>query len=149
MERLHRGVPISALLLASVVALPAHAQSDEAKRFGAPLMLDATDATLTMDPPPAANIAGSAARMVRNIERTLRLNEKSQASSSQSRMVPWCTKPAPLNSTSMEPSCSPSAAMAVGSVTSTRRARTRGILPSSASEGSWMSSASTFAPSRA
>ena len=44
-----------------------------------------------IEPPPASSIAGRKARIIRYIERTLRSNEKSNAISSHSRMVPACT----------------------------------------------------------
>ncbi|MNN73519.1 hypothetical protein D3C81_1896430 [compost metagenome] len=51
-------------------------------------MLEQTDDMLMMDPPPLAIICGRKARIMRYWAVTLRLLEKSQASSSQSRMVP-------------------------------------------------------------
>ena len=41
--------------------------------------------------------------MVRCIDLTLRSKEKSQSSSEQSRIVPWCTKPAALSRMSILP----------------------------------------------
>jgi hypothetical protein len=70
-------------------------------------MLPATDAMLMIDPPPASSMAGRKARIIRYMARTFRFIEKSKASASQSRMVPWWTKPAPLNSTWMRPIARP------------------------------------------
>src|SRR6185503_17107352 len=76
---------------------------------------------LTIEPPPLAIIPGRKARMVWNIAFALIVKLRSQASSSQSRMVPACTQPAQLNSTSIGPSASASARTAGPSVTSSGR----------------------------
>ena len=54
-------------------------------------MLEATEAMLTIEPRPAASIAGSAALQTRNMDVTLISNEAAQSSSPQSRIEPWCT----------------------------------------------------------
>ena len=53
--------------------------------------LDATEATLMIEPPPRSSMPGSTARMAWNMLRALRLNEKSHAASSHSSTVPACT----------------------------------------------------------
>ena len=60
-------------------------------------MVPATEAMLTIEPPPLASIAGRKARMVRKCERALRLKARSQSSSVASSTLPWWTKPAQLN----------------------------------------------------
>jgi hypothetical protein len=62
-----------------------------------PLIEPATEAMLTMLPPPFASILGSAHFMVMYMARTLSLKLKSQSLGEQSRMVPLCTYPAQLN----------------------------------------------------
>ncbi|MNR22715.1 hypothetical protein D3C85_1396850 [compost metagenome] len=109
-------------------------------------MLPATDAMLTIAPEPRASMPGRQARISRYMDRTFRLNEKSQASSSQSRMVPACTKPAPLNSTSTGPAASASARTARPSVTSSTWVRQPDSVCSAAP---FRSTASTSAPSLA
>ena len=54
-----------------------------------------------IEPPPFFSMPGRKARVTRYIDFTLRLKLKSQSFGVQSRMVPWCTKPAQLNSTSI------------------------------------------------
>jgi hypothetical protein len=44
------------------------------------LIDDAPDDMLMIEPPPASTIFGRKARIIRNIDRTLRLKEKSQSS---------------------------------------------------------------------
>ena len=56
-----------------------------------------------MEPLPFASMPGRNALIVRCMDLTLRSKEKSQSSSEQSSTVPWCTKPAALNSTSTRP----------------------------------------------
>src|SRR5689334_6457799 len=69
--------PITAALLAPYT-----------QRLGMPLMLDAIDATLTIDPPPRSSIRGSTERIVRYIEATFRSNERVHSSGGHSRIVP-------------------------------------------------------------
>src|SRR5665213_1408481 len=54
---------------------------------------------LMMEPPPFLSIAGTKARSTRCIDLTLTSNERSQSASEHSRMLPWCTQPAKLQST--------------------------------------------------
>ena len=56
-----------------------------------------------IEPPPFFSMPGRKARVTRYIDFTLRLKLKSQSLGVQSRIVPWCTKPAQLNSTSTAP----------------------------------------------
>src|SRR5437868_10466650 len=109
-------------------------------------MLLATEATLMIEPPPCASMPGSTARISRYIDFTFRLNEKSQSLSSQSRMLPACTKPAPLNSTSMAGSVPTRDWMAAASVTSSLRVVTPGVSPSVDNSASLTSVAMTLAP---
>ena len=53
-----------------------------------------------IEPPPCSSMPGRNARVIRYMDLTLRLKLKSQSFGVQSRIVPWCTKPAQLNSTS-------------------------------------------------
>ena len=112
--------PITAALLAPYT-----------KRLGMPLMLPATEAMLTIEPPPCSSMRGSNAWIIKYIERTLRLKEKSQSFCVQSRMVPWCTKPAQLTSTSGAAISAASAAIAASSVTSSLRTWMPGVPASS------------------
>ena len=87
--------------------------------------------------------------MVRYCERTLRSKEKSHSSSVQSSMVPACTKPAPLKSTSTAPVRGGGGLIGggVGDVEPRTRAAAFGP-PATASSASLMSVAITRAPSR-
>jgi hypothetical protein len=60
-------------------------------RFGTPLMLDAIDDMLTIDPLQRSSIPGSTARMTRYIEWTLMSNDRDHSSGEQSRIVPLWT----------------------------------------------------------
>src|SRR5262245_29394906 len=104
---------------------------------------------LMIEPPPCASMAGKNARIVRCIDLTLRSNAKSQSSSEQSRIVPWCTKPAALSSTSMVPTLRASSVTAELSRTSS--GTTSAMPPPERSESPFasMSVATTWAPSRA
>ncbi len=64
---------------------------------------EATEATLTIEPPPFSSMPGRNARIVRCIDLTLRSNEKSQSPSEHSSTLPWCTKPTQLKRTSIGP----------------------------------------------
>src|SRR5204862_2872079 len=64
------------------------------QRFGIPLMLEAIEATLTIDPPSRSSMPGRTDLIVRYIEVTLRSNDRAQSSGAHSRIVPWCTNPA-------------------------------------------------------
>src|SRR5215470_14338089 len=104
---------------------------------------------LTMLPPPPASIAGRNALMVRCMDLTLRSKEKSQSSSEQSMMVPWCTKPAALSRMSVLPT-----RLAKASTSAVLRTSSRAVsaMPSVASVARPFSSTSvaiTVAPSRA
>ena len=120
-----------------------------AQRTGTPFTLDATDAMHTIDPPPRPIMPGSTARTTRYIAFAFRSNEKSQAASSQSRMLPWCTYPAQLASTSNGPAASTHSATAAGSSTSTTRVSIPSTDPSPASFSPFTSVASTCAPALA
>jgi hypothetical protein len=117
--------------------------------LGTPLIELATDDMLTIAPPPRSIIAGSTARMVRIIERTLRSTAKSKSASGISRIEPAWTKPAPLNSTSTGPTAATVATMSALSSTSSRRVSMPVMPPISASVVSLMSVAMTRAPAAA
>ena len=102
-----------------------------------------------MLPPPPASIAGRNALMVRCMDLTLRSNEKSKSSSEQSRMVPWCTKPAALSRMSILPTRLAKALTSAVLRTSSRAVSAMPSLPSVAMPLSLMSVAITVAPSRA
>src|SRR5437899_1503376 len=120
------------------------------KRLGAPFRLPATEAMLMIEPRPCCSMPGTKARIMRYIARTLRSTEKSKATSSQSSRVPWCTKPAPLKSTSTAPTACAVALMASASRTSSlRTSMPRASAASFSSRVSSMSVAITRAPSRA
>ncbi|MCY1230007.1 hypothetical protein D3C72_1478810 [compost metagenome] len=87
-------------------------------------MLEHTLAMLMMLPRPAASMPGSTAWMVHICARTLRRKAKSRSSSPACSMVPLCTTPAQLNSTSSVGSCATTAPMAALSSTSSFRAVT-------------------------
>src|SRR5579875_4147656 len=69
------------------------------KRFGTPRTLETTDETLMIEPPPAATMPGSSARVRRYIDPTLSCQACVHCASVQSRIVPACTMPAQLKST--------------------------------------------------
>jgi hypothetical protein len=100
-------------------------------------------------------MAGRKLRMVRYIDLTLRSKLKSQSLSSHSRMLPPCTKPAQLKSTSSGPISAAMRATAALSRTSSFavvkpvRPSARASSASAASASSFMSVAQTCAPSRA
>jgi hypothetical protein len=119
------------------------------KRFSAAVTEEAIEAMLMMLPRLAAIIAGRNALMQRYMARTLRVVEKSKSSSEQSRMVPWWTKPAQLNSTSRAPRSRASAAIAAGSVTSRIRISMPASLARDSSGPASISVAMTWAPSAA
>src|SRR6185436_12023533 len=104
---------------------------------------------LTMLPPPPASIAGRNALMVWCMDLTLRSNEKSQSCSEQSRMVPWCTKPAALSRMSIFPMRLAKASTSAVLRTSSRAVSAMPSLPRVAMPLSLMSVAITVAPSRA
>src|SRR5690606_34942791 len=116
------------------------------KRLETPFMLDATEAMLIMEPCRRSIMPGRKARISRYMARTFSSKEKSHAASSHSRIVPACTKPAPLNSTSTGPASAAARATAAGSVTSSLMAVQPGT---SFSASGFRSAASTRAPSRA
>ena len=60
---------------------------------GMPLTLDATEAMLMIEPPPAAIIFGSAARIAQNCARTLRLKLKSQSARWSRKSSPGAHSP--------------------------------------------------------
>ena len=102
-----------------------------------------------IEPLPLASMPGRNALMVRCIDLTLRSKEKSQSFSLQSSTVPWCTKPAALNSTSTGPYF---LAMAWMAAVSRASSAAHSATPSSfrpASRASLRSVAMTLAPSRA
>ena len=68
-----------------------------------------------MEPPPFASMPGRNALIVRCMDFTLRSKAKSHSSSVQSSTVPWCTKPAALNSTSTAPNRLACASIALAS----------------------------------
>src|SRR5579872_1512395 len=107
-------------------------------------MLEATDATLTIEPAPRANIPGNAALHTRNMLVTLTSHDRRQSSSVQSRIDPWCTQPAAFTTTSKAISSAKRAVTALGSVTSKRRASAPAI---DATVSASMSVATTRAPS--
>src|SRR6187549_1095277 len=101
---------------------------------------------LTIEPPPFAIMPGRNALIVWNIALALIVKLRSQASSSHSRIVPACTQPAQLNSTSIGPSASASARTPAASVTSSGR----GSQPATSAQAPGCRSAAiTRAPSRA
>ena len=112
-------------------------------------MEEATEAMLMMLPLPRASIPGSAARMVRIIDVTFRSQVKSQSASLISRILPWWTKPAQLNSTSG--AAPPSAAVTAAASRTSSRAMVIGGTSafSEASASISISVAVTTAPSRA
>src|SRR5690606_13681200 len=116
------------------------------KRLETPFMLDATEAMLMMEPCRRSIMPGRNTRISRYMARTFSSKEKSQAASSHSRIVPACTKPAPLNSTSTGPASAAPRAAAAGSVASSLMAVQPGTAPTASGS---RSAASTCAPSRA
>ena len=116
------------------------------KRFGAPLMLPATDATLMIEPLPFFNMPGKKALIIRNCERTLSENANSHSSSVQSNTDPACTKPAPLNSTSTGPCLAAAACTASALVTSSTSTVQPHSLCSDSSAAAFTSVAMTRAP---
>src|SRR5260221_776073 len=103
---------------------------------------------LMIEPLPFFSMPGRKARATRYMDFTFRLKLKSQSFGVQSRMVPWCTKPTQLNSTSSGPTSPASLLTAAWSVT----ARTCVLMPwfsSSATVFPLMSVAHTWATSRA
>ena len=104
---------------------------------------------VTIDPPPRSIMPGSTVRTTRYVAFTFRSNEKSHAASSQSRIVPWCTYPAQLASTSNGPPAPTHACTAAASSTSSRRVSMPSTGSSFASVAAFTSVATTLAPSRA
>src|SRR5438445_5186092 len=146
--------PTKSAAIALVRPITAALLTPYANRFGAPLMLDATEDMLMIEPPPRASMPGSSAWIMRYIEVTLSCQAKSQSSLLHSRMLPACTKPAQLKITSNALSalacCAASAWIAAVSVTSSRRVSIEGACARSVcSASALMSVASTRAPSRA
>src|SRR3569833_3995207 len=111
-------------------------------------MLDATEDMFTIVPCLRASIPGSAARMVRTIDSTLRSQAAAKLASSLSSTVPFGTMPAQLKRMSQRSSRAKKAETASSSRTSRRVARMLGS-PSAFSAASSMSVAWTVAPSAA
>ena len=104
---------------------------------------------LTMAPPPAFSMAGSIARVTKNMPRTLMSKERSQSASLQSRMLPISTKPAQFTRMSTGPVSPTIVSTSRRSVTSRCRTEVAGSPSKSCSIDSLMSVAQTFAPSAA
>src|SRR5262245_36111743 len=86
-----------------VSPITAALDAEYAQRSATPFTDEATDDMFTIVPFPFASIPGSTARIVRNIDFTLRSKAASQSSSEHSRTLPWWTNPAQLKSTSNGP----------------------------------------------
>src|ERR1043166_5645105 len=112
-------------------------------------MDEATEAMLMIEPRPFFSMPGMNARDTRNIDLTLTAQPWSQSFGGASRMLPWWTMPAQLNSTSTSPASRATRAIAASSVTSSARVCIPCFPSRSESTEAFRSVAHTRAPSRA